>query len=157
MAETRKSIEDILDVNRKWLPPSPHAEAVLKTIKSGTAHIEQRGHDTAPLGVFEDGGVIELPAIRYEQTYRGMALVSAGESTPADQTRHTDVCGSVDGLQGLLKDAPELVASRPERLYQLLNDACYMIGRMQKRLDAYVQFVADIASLCPSGGDAPQR
>ena len=68
MAQTKKKMEDILDVNRKWLPPSPHREEILKAVESGAAYIKERGHNIPPLLVFEDGGVIELPKVRYEKT-----------------------------------------------------------------------------------------
>lgn len=54
----------------KWLPPSPHREAVLDYLKRGRASIVPRGEDQAPLVAFEDGGVIELDRVRYSQEKR---------------------------------------------------------------------------------------
>jgi len=150
MSQTEKKIEDILNVNRRWLPPSPHGEAILKAVENGSAYIEDRGHNTPPLLIFTDGsggGVIELPKVRYENTYRGMRLISSDEISQAEQTRHPDVCGSIDELKGLLKDKPELVKSKPEKLYQLVDDACYMISRMQRRGEEYERFVAEVVSV----------
>ena len=160
MTTTEKKIEDILDVDRRWLPPSPHKEEILKAVDKGAAYIEERGHDVPPLLVFDDGGgVIELPKVRFENTYRGMKLVTGGKVAQSDQTRHPDVCGSVDELKGLLKDQPELVTSEPERLLQLLDDACYMISRMKKRFGAYQQFMSDVASVTGETieGPGPER
>lgn len=131
----------------RWLPPSPHKEEVLKAIEKGQAYIEERGHNIPPLLVFEDGGAIELPKVRWMMTRRGKQLVATGDSSAAAQTKHRDVCGTIDELKGLLKDKPELAKCDPDRLYQLLDDACYMISRMQRRRERYEKFAADIASL----------
>ena len=39
----------------RWMPPSPHREAIIWTLHQGRAHIEERGHDLPPLFVYEDG------------------------------------------------------------------------------------------------------
>ena len=62
MTPDTQSPEEILDVNRRWLPPPPHVDKVVEAVLNGSAHIEKRGHHEAPLVIFEDGGVIELPA-----------------------------------------------------------------------------------------------
>jgi hypothetical protein len=54
----------------------------------------------------------------------------------------------MDEFKGLLRDKPELAKSEPEILYQLLDDACYMISRMQRRREEYEKFVAEVAPLC---------
>jgi len=94
---------------------------------------------------FEDGGAIELPKVRYAQTDRGMRLIASDEISQTE-TRHSDVCGSIDELKRLLKEQPEL-AKRPKKLYELVDNTSYMIYRMQKRIKEYEQFETELASL----------
>ncbi|MBC8233748.1 hypothetical protein H8E77_29730 [bacterium] len=132
----------------RWLPPSPHREEILKRVEAGRAHIMERGHNIPPLLVFEDGGVIELPKVRYMMTRRGMELVAADDYSTKDQTKHNDVCGTIDELKGLLKENPELPKSDTEHLNKLLDDVCYMTNRMQRRRENYENFAENLASLC---------
>ena len=157
-ASKRDRIDEILNVNRRWLPPSPHREAILEAIRRGQAHLESRGHNAAPVLVFSGdggGGAIELPNVRYENTYRGMKLISSAEENVADRTRHPDVCGSVDEFKGLLRDQPGLAESDPHRLLLLIEDSVYMIRRMEKRREAYREFLAAVASACSSPVEGP--
>jgi len=147
--------EEILDVNRRWLPPSPHVEKVIEAVQNGSAHIEKRGHHESPLLVFEDGGVIELPKARHEPTYRGLQIVSADEGAKPGQTKYRDVCGSVDYLKDVLRDNPELVKTDPDRLHRILDDALYMIERMYKRKEEYKQFVSEVAAVCAEPPEGP--
>ena len=145
---SKRQVDETLSNNR-WLPPSPHREAVLKMIEDGRAYIKERGHATAPLLVFEgEGGVIELPRVRYTMTHRGMEIVAADDSSSEGQTRHRDVCGSLDEFKGLLKDDPKVAASQPDFLNRLLDDAVYMITRMERRAATYRRFASDVAALC---------
>lgn len=50
--------------NSRWLPSSPHREAILHALGQGRAHIEERGHHLSPLFVYEDGGAMELALMR---------------------------------------------------------------------------------------------
>ena len=134
--------------DERWLPPSPHREEILRQIERGRCHIEERGHGVAPLLVFEDGGVIDLPRVRYQDTRRGMQLVAAKDRAPAEQTRFSDVCGTLDELKGLLKEQPALAKSDPDRLLGLLDHAAYMTQRMQRRREHYRKFARDVADLC---------
>lgn len=148
--------EEVLNVNRKWLPPSPHVEKVIEFVRKGAAHIEKRGHHEPPLLVFEGGGVIELPKVRYESTYRGMELVSSDDASQEGMTKFRDVCGCVDHIKGVLKDSPQSIQAEPHTFDQLLDHALYMISRMDKRQEEYRQFAADVVALCariPSGPD----
>ena len=156
MPEKDRKLEEILDVNRRWLPPSPHVEKVIEMVRKGSAHIEKRGHHEAPLIMFEDGGVIELPKARYEETYRGMQLVSSDDAAHEGVTKFRDVCGCVDYIKGTLKDNPDAVQADPHIFDQLLDHALYMVSRMYKREDEYRQFAADVIALCaqiPRGPD----
>jgi hypothetical protein len=139
-----KNPEDILDVNKAWLPPSPHVERVVEMVVRGRAHIEDRGHELPPLVVFEDGGAIELPNVRYIDTHRGIEIVSAAGSSGADITKHPDVCGCIDELRGLAGENPDNIGSSTEHFRKLVADALYMVDRMRKRLDDYNQFFAEI-------------
>ncbi len=54
-------------VDNRWLPPSPHREEVLRVIRIGRAHVEERGHNVPPLLIYEDGGTMELPRVRFAE------------------------------------------------------------------------------------------
>lgn len=147
--------EDILNVNKAWLPPSPHVDRVVEMVQRGRAHIERRGHDLAPLVVFEDGGVIELPNVRYDETHRGVEIISAANAAESEHTRHPDVCGCVDELRGLFDDGPSLIGKEPDRFRRLITDALYMEARMRERIYAYNRFFADVAEVCAAEVDVP--
>lgn len=148
MSETGRTPEEILDVNKRWLPPSPHVDKVIEMVEKGAAHIEKRGHHEPPLIMFEDGGVIELPKARYEETYRGMQLVSVDSAAEEGVTKFRDVCGCVDYIKGTLRDNPESLEADPHAFDQLLDHALYMVSRMQKREEEYRQFVVDVVTAC---------
>jgi len=131
------------EIDNRWLPPSPHKEEVLKFLERGRAHLEERGHNTAPLLVFEDGGVMELPLARYEDG----GFSPADETVASRQTNYNDVCGSIDELRKLLAEKPEMIQSDPERLFELMDDACYMLSRMQRRREKYDEFRAAVNSV----------
>jgi len=156
MSEVKRKPEEILDVNRRWLPPEPHLGKVIEAVQKDSAHIEKRGHHEPPLLVFEDGGVIELPKARYQETYRGMQLVSSDEAAQEGVTKFRDVCGCVDHIKGTLRDHPDQVEADPHIFDQLLDHALYMVDRMYKREDEYRKFCAEVAALCltpPRGPD----
>ncbi len=152
---SERTPDEILDVNRKWLPPSPHVDKVVEMVQNGSAHIQKRGHHEAPLIMFEDGGVIELPKARYEETYRGMQLVAGDEAADMGVTKFRDVCGCVDYIKGVLKDDPASVQADPHKFDQLLDHALYMIERMYKREDEYRKFLADVIALCAQAPKGP--
>jgi ElaB/YqjD/DUF883 family membrane-anchored ribosome-binding protein len=135
--------EFMIEIENRWMPPSPHREEVLKFLERGRAHIEERGHNVPPLLVFEDGGVMELPLARYKD----------GNFSPAEgdvvtrQTNYNDVCGTVDELEKLLKDKPELAQADPARLFELIDDACYMLSRMKRRREKYKEFAEAVNSV----------
>lgn len=131
------------EVENRWMPPSPHREAVLEFLKRGRAHIEERGHNVPPLLVFEDGGVMELPLARYKDGN----FSPAEEATSARQTSYYDVCGTIDELEKLLKEKPEMAESAPSRIFELIDDACYMLSRMQRRREKYREFADAVASV----------
>ena len=133
--------------DNRWLPPSPHREEILRRIDAGQCHIQERGHNMPPLLVFEDGGVIELPKVRYRMTRRGMHLVADDQTAAEGVTTFGDVCGTVDELKGILKEKPALAASDPDHFDRLLGDASYMISRMHRRCEAYSKFAEGISEI----------
>lgn len=54
----------------KWLPPSPHREAVIDFLKHGRASLIPRDENEAPLMAFEDGGMMELDKVRFSPERR---------------------------------------------------------------------------------------
>ena len=86
-----------------WMPPSPHREAVLERLAAGRAHIEEQGHGKPPLLVHEDGGILELPKARLGS----WDLYAADRvGAPEGTTKHVDVCGTIDEIEGWLRDNP---------------------------------------------------
>jgi len=134
------------EIGNRWLPPSPHREAVLEQIEKARCHLEERGHGVAPLAVFEDGGVMELPRVRFDPKRRGFYQAEEGVGT-GRQTAHCDVCGTIDELKALLQANPKLEKPQLDRALLLLDDACYMIGRMERRHQAYDRFGSALAAL----------
>ncbi len=132
----------------KWLPGSPHREAILEFLADGRAHVEQRGHGLAPLLVFEDGGAMELPLARYERTERGMQLVAAKRPETPDQTKYRDVCGSIDAIKAWLGNDPAGAWKQKEELVALVDDVSHMLGRVRQRREAYEAFAAELRGLC---------
>ena len=130
--------EDIY--NNRWLPPSPHKEAVIEFVEKGRAHIEERGHNVPPLLICEDGGALELHKVRYVN-----GIFIATEGYEAKMTKYTDVCGTIDELKKLLKD--ESTQSDLSVLTELIENAEYMVQRMQRRLDKYKEFSDEVENL----------
>ena len=130
------------EIDNRWLPPSPHKEEVLKFLERGRAHLEERGHNVAPLLVFEDGGVMELPLARYKDG----GFSPADEVVAGRQSNYNDVCGSIDELKRLLAEESEIGKSDTERISELMDDACYMLSRMQRRREKYKGFAEAVAS-----------
>ncbi len=131
----------------RWFPPSPHREKVEEAIKRGVAHIVERGHNTAPLLVFEDGGAIELPRARYQMTRRGMALVAADAPATKGATRFYDVCGSVDEIKSRVGEAESPSELDVDYLVALVEDIRYMLGRMARRSEQYRAFMQDMRTV----------
>ncbi len=133
----------------KWLPPSPHREAILDFLTRARCSLIQRGPDESPLVQFEDGGLMELDKIRYDED---RAFYHADE--PAKRTRgeyratqYSDVCGSVDEMKRIFAQEPERIAGDRAYLDALLEDALYMMRRMNLRHEAYLQFAREVADL----------
>lgn len=139
MMPRRDDIARELDVNPRWLPPQEHAEKILQWVEEGRCHIEHRGHRRAPVVVFNDGGAMELPTVRWMETSRGWRLASIGDEHTEEQTSHYDVCGTVDAIEEAIEGEPEL-----EGLQSLLDDIEHMLRRMKSRRDEYEAFVSGV-------------
>jgi len=127
----------------RWMPPSPHREAIIWSLRQGRAHIEERGHDLPPLFVYEDGGAMELHLMRVV----GDKLIAVADAAlPETSTKHIDVCGTIDELKQLWEQQPELADTAPEQLLELLEHAMRMLRRIQQRLAAYREFSDAIAA-----------
>lgn len=150
-----QAIAELLNVNKRWLPSQPHLDAVVQAVQEGRAHLQPRGHNCPPLLVFEDGGTMVLPSVRLEETYRGASLVAAPDEETGEQTRHRDVCGCVDEFKGLLADHPQLLAREPRRFHKLVDDALYMISRMDRRMSEYQQFLQQLAAVAAQTMQTP--
>lgn len=145
----------------RWMPPSPHREAIVHSLKTGRAHIQERGHGLCPLFVYEDGGAMELSLMRLVD---GQLIAVADAALPPTSTRHIDVCGTIDELQALWERQPELADNDPERLLELLDHAMGMLRRMHGRLEAYRRFSEEVAArvqemerlVHPDHGPAPE-
>jgi len=114
----------------------------MEFVKRGRAHIQEQGHNIPPLLVFEDGGVMELPLARYKD-----GNFSPAEGTATRQTNYYDVCGTINELKKLLEENPELAQSNPARLFELIDDMCYMLARMQRRRGTYKKFAEAVNSV----------
>lgn len=106
--DRQKAIEQILEENRRWLPPSPHAEKMAEAVAAGRCHIQHRGHGQAPLLVFFDGGAMQLPTVRWANTARGWRFTAESSEHSPDQTTHLDVCGTVDTIEQAIEGEPQL-------------------------------------------------
>ncbi len=124
-----------LDIDERWLPPSPHREKILEKVAEGRAHIEESGHNQPPLVYFEDGGMMELPRVRW--TGRNQFEPDTSEASVVRQTHYTDVCGSLDELKRIEAEEPERVGSEAAHITELLDDIQHMMERMHRRWDVY--------------------
>ncbi len=125
----------------RWMPPSPHREAIIEVLRRGRAHIEERGHDLSPLFVYEDGGAMELSLMRLVD---GKLVAVADAALPATSTKHVDVCGTIDELKRLWEQQPELADTAPQQLQALLDHAAAMLRRIEQRMVAYREFAVAV-------------
>ena len=82
---------------------------------------------------------------------------STGSETRA--TRFSDVCGTIDELKRVVYEEPHTIATNPEALAALADDARFMLQRMEPRLCEYERFRAEVVALAAAMqemGDAPR-
>ncbi len=137
--EKGEIIRQVLEENRRWLPPSPHDEKMAEQVAIGRCHIQHRGHGQAPMIVFPDGGAMQLPTVRWRETVRGWELIAESDEHSEHQTTHLDVCGTVDTIEEAIEGEPEL-----EGLDVLMVDIEHMLGRLKRRQHAYEKYVAAV-------------
>jgi hypothetical protein len=71
----------------------------------------------------------------------------ARPETAVRQTRFKDVCGSIDELKRVLYEEPERAATDTGALESLVDDALYMLARMELRLAEYEAFRRTVQTL----------
>jgi len=149
--------DDIARTWGKWLPPSPHREAVIDFVARGRASIVQSGADQPPLLMFEDGGAMELFKVRYGDRQPFYHADRPEERVRADYraTQYSDVCGSLNELKRIFAEEPERAAREPEYLQSLIDDARYMMGRMYRRQREYNEFAEALATLRREMAEVP--
>ena len=135
MSQVQERVADSLDIDERWLPPSPHREKILEKVALGRAHIEEAGHNRPPLVYFEDGGMMELPRVRWAGANQFVPDMSEGNA--ARQTHYTDVCGSIDELKRIEEEEPARVQTDVAHITELLDDIQHMMERMHRRWDVY--------------------
>lgn len=133
-----------VEVDNRWLPPSPHREKVLEELASGRLTLDERGHGIAPIVRHEDGGTIELPNMRWNGERWKRAEKPGGSSR---QTSYSDVCGCSFEMMDLFKRGADFAEADAGRISELQDDVLYMIARMDKRHSQYELFAGELESL----------
>jgi len=134
--------EQIVERWGAWLPPHPHRQWVLDQVVKGRASIMRPDRDAPPLLLYEDGGSMVLPQVRWAGEGRPW---SAGEPEidPEGERRNTkyyDVCSSVDEFKEHVASGPEALADERANIDRLFDDIRHMIGRMYRRQREYSHF-----------------
>lgn len=134
--------QQIIDEWGEWLPPDPHRQWVLDQVVKGRASIVHPDEDAPPLLLYEDGGSMILPHVRWAGEGRPW---SAGDpeidaSGQRRNTKYYDVCSSVDEFKEHVADGPEKLAEERANINRLFEDIRHMIGRMYRRQRQYTDF-----------------
>lgn len=132
-----------------WLPPDPHRQWVLDQTVKGRASIVQPKPDEPPLMLYEDGGSMVLPDVRWAGEGRPW---SAGdpvidETGERRNTKYYDVCSSVDEFKEHVATGPEKLAEERENIDRLFEDIRHMIDRMYRRQRDYTRFSDCLAEI----------
>lgn len=141
--------EEILQRWGRWLPPSPHREAVADFVARGRASIVQPDPDRPPRLMFEDGGSIELPDVRYdgEEPFYSVRRPPSTPDSEFRSTKYSDVCGTIDEFKRLVADNSPVFRDDPHYVRERLQDIRYMIGRMYRRQREYTVFAEQLRAL----------
>ncbi len=134
--------QQIIEEWGEWLPPDPHRQWVLDQVVKGRASIVHPDEDAPPLLLYEDGGSMVLPQVRWAGEGRPW---SAGDpeidgSGERRNTKYYDVCSSVDEFKEHVADGPEKLAGERANIDRLFDDIRHMIGRMYRRQRQYTDF-----------------
>ncbi len=126
----------------EWLPPHPHRQWVLDQVVKGRASIIHPDDDAPPLLLYEDGGSMVLPQVRWAGEGRPWSagepqIDEAGERR---NTKYYDVCSSVDEFREHVAEGPEKLAQERANIDRLFGDISHMIGRMYRRQREYTDF-----------------
>ena len=133
----------------RWLPPPPHAEMVRVFLRHARATLVWESPDQPPVLACEDGGMIPLPQVRYDEVRR---LYAADDPTGSSAghlrlTRFSDVCASIDRIKSLWAAGETLTPEAGAEINRLLDDALYMIERLGRRHEEYNQAAVTLLSL----------
>lgn len=142
-------VEEIARQWDEWLPPAPYREAVVEFVAKGRASIVQPASDQPPRLMFEDGGSIELPLVRYDgqQPFYSAEDATAAPSPDFRSTKYSDVCGTVDEFKRLVAEDSPFFRDEPEYIAERFEDIRYMIARMYKRQREYSDFAESLRRL----------
>ena len=126
---------------QNWLPPDPHREKICAFLAAGRCSLLSQGPDKPPLIMYEDGGMMELDKVRWDDTLKFHHADPAGRRSGEGPraTRFSDVCGTVDEMKQLFAGQPQQVAAHPEIIHALLTEALGMIDRLDERHAQYRQ------------------
>lgn len=133
----------------KWLPPPPHDEMVRVFLRHARATLLWEEPDGPPLLACEDGGMIPLPQVRYDEARRLHAAADP-TGTPVSRlrlTRFSDVCATIDRIKSLWAEGDELQSADWAEINRLLDEALYMIDRLDHRHAAYNHAAARLLDL----------
>ena len=133
-----------IDRDNRWMPPSPHREKVIEELQKGRMVLVEQGHGLPPLVRHEDGGVLELPNLRWNG---GRWSSERRGDGVARQTSYQDVCGSSFETFDILKGELPLSEQGVRRLFELQSDILYMNERMDRRHRRYEEFANRLAEL----------
>lgn len=133
--------EQIIERWGEWLPPEPHRQAVVDFVARGRASIARPDEDQPPVLLYEDGGAMSLPLVRYDGS--GPFYSAERPQTESGErrtTKYSDVCGSVDEFKRIVQQGPEALERKSDEIAELFDDIRYMIGRMYRRQREYIAF-----------------
>ena len=141
----------------KWLPPSPHREAIIDFIARGRASIVQGAPDQPPLLMFEDGGSMELSKVRCCEKEPFYHADRPDKRVRADYraTQYSDVCGTMDELKRIIAEEPERVRREPDYVQSLIDVARHMTGRMYRRQREYNNLAQRLGELHRQMAEVP--
>lgn len=133
----------------KWLPPPPYDEMVRDFLRKARATLVWEDENRAPLMACEDGGMIPLPQVRYDEVRRFHAAddPSAGSVSKLRLTRFSDVCATVDRIKAIWAETEDLRPADWTEINHLLDDALYMIDRLGRRHEAYDTAAAELLDM----------